>query len=460
MASGRTVRATLPGAERGRAARRTGRRLGRGPRRHGSVARQRLRRRRPAPADPDRRARSRDHRAEPRGRVHRPDRRRRPRRPRTETRDERHDQPAAPDLAGRRARVPPLGGFNLQYVRLEIRRLLRNKRTLIFTVALPPFFYLIFGAGQNYANDSAGHGNVAAFVMISMAIYGAMLATTSGGAMVSIERAAGWSRQLRLTPLSPVAVHRDQADHGDGARRDPGRSSSSSLGRAHGAQMDGHLWFETAAIAWLGSIVFAAFGLFMGYLLPSENVMQILGPVLALLAFAGGLFIPLSQMDHTFRQIARVHADVRPQRAGPRPAHRRRGAPGLGREPAGLAGDLRRRRDLAVPQGHGAGLSMPLRPPAEPTSRVFDVSKLVPRRTGGPSTRRRPGVGDEAREERSRWGWIFGAVWLFYLADPISAIHDHGPGPVQVTGLRRDRAVRAWPTSASSSGPGATGRRV
>ena len=41
--------------------------------------------------------------------------------------------------------------------------------------------------------------------------------------------------------------------------------------------------------------VFAAFGLFMGYLLPSENVMQILGPALALLAFAGGLFVPLGE---------------------------------------------------------------------------------------------------------------------------------------------------------------------
>jgi len=58
--------------------------------------------------------------------------------------------------------------------------------------------------------------------------------------------------------------------------------------------MDGHLWFECAAIAWVGSIVFAAFGLFMGYLLPSENVMQILGPVLAGLAAIGGLWFPIS----------------------------------------------------------------------------------------------------------------------------------------------------------------------
>jgi ABC-2 type transport system permease protein len=174
---------------------------------------------------------------------------------------------------------------------------------LVFTVVLPPFFYLIFGAGQSYANDSAGHGNVAAFVMISMAIYGAMLATTSGGAMVSIERAAGWSRQLRLTPLSPVAYIVIKLMTAMVLGAIP-VIVVFALGRGHGAHMEGHLWFETAAIAWLGSIVFAAFGLFMGYLLPSENVMQILGPVLALLAFAGGLFIPLSQMDHTFRQIA------------------------------------------------------------------------------------------------------------------------------------------------------------
>ena len=41
--------------------------------------------------------------------------------------------------------------------------------------------------------------------MISMAVYGAMLGTTATGAMVSVERAQGWSRQLRLTPLKPIA---------------------------------------------------------------------------------------------------------------------------------------------------------------------------------------------------------------------------------------------------------------
>ena len=38
-----------------------------------------------------------------------------------------------------------------------------------------------------------------------------------------------------------------------------------------------------------------ALGLFVGYLLPSENVMQILGPVLAGLAVLGGLLFPLDR---------------------------------------------------------------------------------------------------------------------------------------------------------------------
>src|SRR5262245_24033811 len=96
----------------------------------------------------------------------------------------------ASDIAARR--VPGLGGFNLTILKLEVRRLTRNRRTVIISIALPIVFFLLFGTGQAYDNQRAGHGNVAAFVMISLALYGAVLATTFGGAMVSIERSQGW----------------------------------------------------------------------------------------------------------------------------------------------------------------------------------------------------------------------------------------------------------------------------
>jgi ABC-2 type transport system permease protein len=66
----------------------------------------------------------------------------------------------------------------------------------------------------------------------------------------------------------------------------------------------GYLWFVSGLCVWVGSLVFAAFGLFIGYLLPSENVMQFLGLAVAALAFAGGLFYQLSP-GSTFDTIAK-----------------------------------------------------------------------------------------------------------------------------------------------------------
>ena len=50
--------------------------------------------------------------------------------------------------------------------------------------------------------------------------------------------------------------------------------------------------------------MFAAFGLFMGYLLPSENVMQVISPVLAVFSLFGGLFIPVSLLPSAMQTIA------------------------------------------------------------------------------------------------------------------------------------------------------------
>ena len=208
----------------------------------------------------------------------------------------------APDLSTRRA--PGLGGFNLTVLRLEVRRLLRNRRTVIFTVIAPVIFFLAFGLNKAYANDRAGHGNVAAFVMISMALYGSILATTSGGAMVSIERAVGWSRQLRLTPLSPVAYISIKML----TALVLGLTSVIAVYTVgiitQKPHMPVYLWIVTGLCVWIGSLIFTAFGLFLGYLLATENVMQFLGIGLAILSFAGGLFTPLSQFPHLFRTIA------------------------------------------------------------------------------------------------------------------------------------------------------------
>jgi ABC-2 type transport system permease protein len=195
-------------------------------------------------------------------------------------------------------RTPPLGGFNLTFLGLEIRRMLRNRRTVIFTLILPAAFFFMFGNGQS---DPAAR----AYVLVSLGVYGAMIATTSGGAMVSIERAQGWSRQLRLTPLRPVAYVATKVI----TAMVLGLAAvvvEFAIGAAAGVHLTAREWIYCGLVAWLGALVFAAFGLFAGYLLPSENVMQILGPVLAILAFAGGLFVPLQFLAPSVQTVAKL----------------------------------------------------------------------------------------------------------------------------------------------------------
>ena len=253
--------------------------------------------------------------------------------------------------------APSLGGFNLTVLRLEIRRLLRNRRTVIFALIFPVVFFLAFGLNKAYANLQYGHGNVSAEVMISMALYGAVLATTSGGAMVSIERAAGWSRQLRLTPLSPVAYIVIKML----TAMVLGLASVIVVFAVGGLtgkpSMPMYLWIVSAACVWIGSLVFAAFGLFMGYLLPTENVMQFLGLGLAAAVLRWRPVHPAEPVPARGGGRGRVHPALRPQPARARAAARRRRPAVLGGQRRDLAGHLRRGRRLAVPQGHRPGLS-------------------------------------------------------------------------------------------------------
>jgi len=193
-------------------------------------------------------------------------------------------------------KVPPLGGFNATILGIELKRMVRNRRTIIFTLIFPGALFLSFSGNQGW-NEDAGHGNVAAYIMVSMALYGAALTAASSGAMVAMERAVGWSRQLRLTPLSPVVYISMKAL----VALVMGAVAVAVVNVAGIFQgkpdMPVGIWVSCAVLAILCTLVFAALGVFVGYLVPGENAMQILGPGLALMSFLGNVFIPID--DHT-----------------------------------------------------------------------------------------------------------------------------------------------------------------
>jgi ABC-2 type transport system permease protein len=205
-------------------------------------------------------------------------------------------------------RVPPMGGFNLTLVGIELRRMLRNRRTIIFALIFPAALFFVFGSGSSGAEKLGGSAepgsNVSAYVMVSMALYGGALIAASTGSGVAMERSLGWSRQLRLTPLNPGVYILIKAFVAlvMGAFA---ITIVNVIGALQGKpEMPTDTWIYCALLTLVCTMTFAALGVFVGYVVPGENAMQILGPGLALLSFLGGLFIPLSQYADWVRHVA------------------------------------------------------------------------------------------------------------------------------------------------------------
>jgi ABC-2 type transport system permease protein len=199
-------------------------------------------------------------------------------------------------------RKPRLGGFSVALLRLELMRKLRNRRTMIFTMIMPAVFYLIFGLTNK--GEMLGDTNAALYISVSLAAYGAMVATTTGGAQVAIERALGWSRQLALTPLHPAAYILIKV------------IVSMALGAVSvivvfvltaitGVHAPLGTLIAAGLLVVLTSGVFAAFGVMLGYLLPAENALQVASMVLGILSLIGGLFVPLAIWPDTLQTIAK-----------------------------------------------------------------------------------------------------------------------------------------------------------
>ncbi|PPG67588.1 hypothetical protein C5C31_09310 [Rathayibacter rathayi] len=206
-------------------------------------------------------------------------------------------------------RSPALGGFTATGLRIEVARRLRNKRTLFFTLLFPVLMFLIVGYRMRdvpltATPVAAGGVSVAAFIMVSMAMYGAMMSATQTGAAVAVERAQGWSRQLRLTPLHPLVnvLIKMLAGMLLGLLA---VVATYAVGAVSGIELSAAQWIATGVTGWLlASAVFTALGLMIGYLVPGENSAQITSLVIVVLAFLGGLFYPVDTMPGFLQSIA------------------------------------------------------------------------------------------------------------------------------------------------------------
>ncbi|MSS44605.1 ABC transporter permease [Cutibacterium sp. WCA-380-WT-3A] len=196
-------------------------------------------------------------------------------------------QTIAPAIARRPRRQ---SSISLKYLWCELRRPFRRS-TLIFNLALPVVLYLALFRTNHSANLPGG--NFAMWMMIGIAVYGAATSATSYAASISVDEANGWTRTIRLTPLSSVGYVLIKVLCAMVMALAP-TLLIGILGMLTGAHGTLRAWVVGLTAAWLSSAIFSAFGLAIGLSLRPDVVMHIPGLVITGLAFLGNVFIPLS----------------------------------------------------------------------------------------------------------------------------------------------------------------------
>ena len=203
----------------------------------------------------------------------------------------------------------------LALARAEVRRLGRKKRYSIFSVGLPVVLYLVIAPSvKHYEVYGVAY---AAYYMIAMASIGAFSGALTGNAQrISQERKDGWVRQLRLTAL-PANAYVVAKIIASMVITVPSIVIVLVLGRFYGGvQMELWKWFAVGGTIWIGSLMFTALAVALGYRFMPDSVQPMAMFAYFVMSILGGLWFALTgflakigKFFPTY-QITRIGTDV------------------------------------------------------------------------------------------------------------------------------------------------------
>jgi ABC-2 type transport system permease protein len=202
--------------------------------------------------------------------------------------------------------APTFQQATLAYATMEVRRTLRNRRFLLFGIGLPIFFYLLYTGISGAESESINGSPWRSYFMVSMAAYGAMGAALLGAAVIAQERASGWTRQLRVTPL-PATAYLVAKLAVSCLTIIPGLVLvvlvASVVNHVELTPSAGVLVIGTMAI---GVLPFAALALLIGCVFDATSAQGATIVTYVTLAIVGGLWAPLSSLPDGIATIGRM----------------------------------------------------------------------------------------------------------------------------------------------------------
>jgi ABC-2 type transport system permease protein len=179
------------------------------------------------------------------------------------------------------------------YLRYELIRAFRSRRFLFLSFAFPLVLYIVVATPNRHTTDLGGTGlSAPLYFMLGYAAFGTMSAMLGAGGRIAGERQAGWTRQLRLTPLSPRTYFRAKV------LTSYAMAIGTLLllyiaGSVLGVRLSAGEWLHMTWLILLGLIPFAALGIFIGHLVTVDSVGPATGGTVALMSIFGGVWFPV-----------------------------------------------------------------------------------------------------------------------------------------------------------------------
>jgi ABC-2 type transport system permease protein len=179
-------------------------------------------------------------------------------------------------------------------MRFELLRAFRNRRFFMFSLGLPVVIYFVVAGPNRNVHDYGGLGvSLPLYYMVSLASFGTMLAMISSGARIAGERQAGWTRQLRITPLSIRAYFRAKVLTSY-AMAIISLALLYLAGVSLGVSLPAHSWLALTGLILVGLLPFAALGITLGHLMTVESIGPMTGGTVSLLAIVSGTWFPIT----------------------------------------------------------------------------------------------------------------------------------------------------------------------
>ena len=181
------------------------------------------------------------------------------------------------------------------YTRYELLRTFRDRRLFLFAFGFPVILYFVIAVPNQHILDFSSTGiSAALYYMVSLASFGTMMSMMSAGFRIAGERQVGWTRQLRITPLSVRSYIRAKIMTAY-AMAGVSLALLYVSGFILGVRVPAGTWIEMTILIAIALLPFGALGVALGHVLTVDSVGPATGGIVSLLAVVSGTWFPVTQ---------------------------------------------------------------------------------------------------------------------------------------------------------------------